>query len=341
MLPSAYLIETLEDKFGLVWVGSGGSEINVKCPFCVMRGLSEDLSGHLALNFGKNVGHCVRCDRGIKDLVGWLKKYHNMPYLVDVRRIGSDIQNLKKKLSGDSEPVDQKYQEIGLPAGAKPLRVSNWGKGVYSESLMKKNILPEEVEEYQIHYCPEGKYEGYVIFPFIEDDEVVYWQGRAALPELLRKTNPPKSTAPLGKAHWLYRREMIKKRSKVYLVEGSLDHISAQRHLTKNFGEGHYATSLQGTALSFPSEDEHPLNSQFGQLMDLEPSEVCVLFDPDARKKAEALANILNLCGLPAYAGDLYLGDPNEVDEEEFLRATAKKTPLQKLEHQILTLKPR
>jgi hypothetical protein len=319
-------------------VGSGGAEINVKCPFCQRRGLSEDTSGHLALNFSKNKGHCVRCDQGIKDVTGWLKKYHNMPYLVDSRRIGTSIKNLRKKVAA---PVEPEYQEIPLPSGCKPLGVSKWGVSSYTKSLIEKGIFPEEVLEFDLHYCPEGKYEGYVIFPFIEDGEVVYWQGRASLPDMMRKINPSKVEAPLGKAHWLYRRNRIPKGSKVYLVEGSLDDISAERYLKKHFGEGHYPTSLQGTALSFPTENTHPLNSQFGQLMEIEPSEVCVLFDPDAKRKADSLAELLNLCGVNAYSGDLITGDPNEVDATEFIEATKRKNPLEKLGTKLLSLKPR
>jgi hypothetical protein len=75
--------------------------------------------------------------------------------------------------------------------------------------------------------------------------------------------------------------------------------------------------------------------------MELEPSEVCVLFDPDAKKKADALASLLNLCGVPSYSGDLYTGDPNEVGEDEFLRASKRKSPLEKLGSQLLNLRPR
>jgi hypothetical protein len=49
----------------------------------------------------------------------------------------------------------------------------------------------------------------YVIFPFFEDDEVVYWQGRHISPEArLRKFNPPADIAPMGKSYWLYNMEM-------------------------------------------------------------------------------------------------------------------------------------
>lgn len=340
MLPSAYLIEALEDRFGLVWVASGGEEIMVKCPFCHRRGLSEDTSGHLALNIRKSKGHCVRCDKGIGDLQDWLRNYHNMPFLSDVRKVGSDIRNLQKKMSKENLPQHPVEQEIPLPDGCSPMRVEAWGQDDYTRSLKDKGIFPEEAEYYSIHVCKSGKYDGYVIFPFIEDEQVVYWQGRAARKGLMRKINPSKSQAPLGKAHWLYGRERIQKGAKVYLVEGSLDHISAQRYLSKNFGEGHYATSIQGTALSFPSNEDHPLNSQFGQLAELEPSEVCVLFDPDAKKKAEGLADVLNLCGLKAYAGDLCTGDPNEAGEGEFLRAIKRKTQLDKLRNKLELLKP-
>lgn len=341
-------IERLSEKFGGdVHMASGGREVIVLCPFCHLRGMSRDKSGHLSLNFGKNKGHCVRCNKGVGDVTEWLNKYYafNLAATVNYEEFSQELHRLKNKLadvsSSKKRPAYQ-HQTCDM-SPFKPFRRLEWGKDVFSKSLEKKSILKEETSQYEVMYCDSGKYDGYVIFPFYDGgSEAVYWQGRAAIEGIMRKKNPDTRDLPMGKAHWLYgdpSRGWDDEGGVVYLVEGNLDCISAQRWLYKHKGDSHRVRSIQGTALSFPEEGKHPSNSQFGKLCDMRPDSVCVLFDPDAKKKAEGLAEVLELCGINTFVGDLYEGDPNEASEEHFIKAVDNTSELDKMINALNRLK--
>lgn len=317
MLPTPELIETLDKRFGSPWLSNDGDQVNVICPHCHKRGMTPDLSGHLGLNFRINKAHCTRCDWGFGDLSKYLSQYgvaQKVRY-EDVRKSVADILSFKnhKQLKPELQVSDVEFpQHIE--------RIDRDQDDQFTKSLYDKGIDMWDIQKHRLCYCDTGWYENYVMFPFIEDQEIVYWQGRAATKKLLedpkkKKKNPSEKECPLGKANWLYGYQFLRKKCKIYLTEGSLDQISLQRFLWETFGldGGHYAVSLQGTALSFPSETKHPFNSQWGKIRWHEPEEVIVVFDDDAWKKAKALSELLSRTGLIAKYAKLSGGDPNEI----------------------------
>lgn len=311
MLPGPELLNALASKFDQVWLASEGREIMVTCPNCHFRGMSRDKSGHLALNFGKNVAHCVRCDWGHRDLRDWLKKWQLGVHIPMGNR---SIMELMAPVKKAEEP---EFQELTFPDNCRPMSVRDTSTD-FGKSLMAKGLDPEDWIEAGAHACGGGWLDGFVLFPFYERGRLVYWQARAAredIPPERRKQNPAK--VHLGKSHWLYGFDHNLPRGReVTLTEGTLDKISAQKYL-RSKGDN-IAVSLQGTALSFPTEEGHPHNSQFGKLMLLTPSKVWVMFDPDAYEKAKGLASTLQVCGLNAEAVKLteQEGDPNEAGNE-------------------------
>jgi hypothetical protein len=310
MFLTPVLLESLERRFGLTWLSGGGDQINVRCPYCHKRGLSPDESGHLGINVRINKAHCVKCGWGHGNASSWLENF-GVHLTVSFTDVIDDLANLKtifetKKVRFDSSvtPLPKEFELIGSE--------SNY----FTESLSNKGISRELMLKNKIGFCESGKYDGYVIFPFLEDGERVYFQGRAAYPELLsnpktKKKNPDSSNG-MGKNSWLYGVDRVEKGCRIALVEGTLDQISLQDHFDR-LHNGYFGVSLQGTTLSFPSPDRHPLNSQWGKIKYFEPEEVLVVFDPDAYHKAKELANILCRTGLNARAVRLFDGDPNEI----------------------------
>ena len=311
MLPTPIMLESLERRFGLTWLSHGGDQINVRCPYCHKRGMTEDKSGHLGINTKLNKVHCIRCDWGHGNASSWLERFdvHLVVSVVDIVRETDSLKKVfeKKKVTFDSSvtPLPKEFQAIRKNQA-----------DYFTESLEKKGIRRDQILANGIGYCESGKYEGYVIFPFVEEDEVVYFQGRAAYPDLLAdpktKKKNPDSKNGMGKNAWLYGINRARKRCRIALVEGTLDQLSAQDFFDRNDGNT-IAVSIQGTSLSFPSPDRHPLNSQWGKLAYFEPSEVLVMLDDDAYKKAVELSNILNLTGFKSRAVRLSGGDPNEI----------------------------
>lgn len=320
MYISPLLLEELEKKFGDgVWIsGDLGDQANVRCPNCIRNMGTEDQSGHLGLNFRLNVAHCVRCDWGCGNLGDWLSKTKG---LSSGFTIGSVFKSIRSFLEEIKEvPFNP---DVGAFLPRDCVKIGKNTDPVYFESLEAKGILWQEMRDESLLYTVNDSYHsGYVIFPFFEGDEVVYWQGRAAYKELLAdpksKKRNPKSKEGLGKATWLYGLHAIKPESHIYLVEGTLDKISLQRWLKKEKGEGHYAASLQGTAISFPGPACHTLNSQWGKLKRLNPASVNLVFDPDALEKSKALAKTLQSTGLNARAIQTIGKDPNESIKENY-----------------------
>ena len=188
-------------------------------------------------------------------------------------------------------------------------------------------------------YADYGRFAGYVWFPFYEDNDLVYWQGRAAWPELdqnpkKRKMNPYENEAPLGKSCWLYGVDDATVGGEAFLCEGALDRITLHDFVQREIGPHAYACSLQGVTMKINDTKRHPLNTQIGKLYCLAPQRICVLFDGPkgpgdrgATEKAEALARELCRCGFHAYAGRLQHGDPNENGDEALRVAIAPPPP--------------
>jgi hypothetical protein len=308
---SSILEGQLREQFDTVIMGD--REVLVNCDWCPRLGKGEDGSGvsargHLSLNFDKNVGRCHRCGFSIANLRKYLLKKH----------IVAPYRGVQERLK-DDEPRKAEYREqvIRLPAGCLPISGDDRQSWSFAESLYEKNISPEQIVAAQVHYATDGKAAGYCVFPFFEDEELVYWQGRAAWQQLLdnprtKKRNPFDETI-MGKSSWLYGVDDCTVGGDLFLCEGTLDRISLHDFVREELGPQAAAVSLQGTSLGFPSEGDHWLNTQFGKIIALEPRSICVLFDPDAYQVARRLADELQQCGFNAYAGRMPdHRDPNE-----------------------------
>jgi hypothetical protein len=323
LILTADILNHLEGTFEHVWLSKGGQEVNVTCPYCASRIGSADGSGHLGLNFSKDAAHCVRCDWGSKGMRKWLKKM-GFAAIVPAHIARATLSGVRKQL--EHQQVPYRLGQCSLPSPIARLSRRNYDAGDdFAQSMVDKNISLEEVRRNGVCYCDGGRYDGYVIFPFVEDDQIVYWQARAAYPQLLensklKKRNPRDDEALFGKSYWLYGYDFARIGGTACLVEGTLDQVTTQswiedrgKHL-----DGWYALSLQGTAVSEPDPSRHPLNSQVGKLVILEPEKVLVVLDPEAWKKTEALAEHLRRLGFNADPVRLPRGDPNETTFDQF-----------------------
>ena len=323
-------LHMLEERFDVVWVDGNEEEIHVTCPYCEKRGHTPDRSGHLAINLGKDMAHCVRCDWGTRGAADWLRK-RGLPILGSLAGARKTLLGLTDALKGVAREIPLRTQSLALPTAFDYFGDGDDDlpfMGHYLGSMKRKNINLPDLVRHRVGYCSDGFNEGYVIFPFWQGPDLVYWQGRAALPSLLadpkkKKLNPSKTKVELGKGHWFYGYGDAVKGGKVALVEGPLDRITVHDFMRRTYGEDSCALSVQGHTVSFPGAGDHPLNSQIGQLLALEPSEVVVLFDPDVQEASQALAQLLQVAGLNAHPGFLPYGDPNDFHNNDRVLARA------------------
>jgi len=323
---SDLLLQQLRSTFSVAFIGPNG-EVQIACPFCVHRGMGADGSGksaagHLGLNFKKNVGFCVRCGAGLKNIHQWLARRNiETPYVASVIR--ANPREFWAERDALEKPPEYKQQRIELPRGCRFIQEDDVAATPFIQNMLDKRLTMEQVLNARIMYAVEGRLAGYCIFPVYEDDELVYWQARAVRDDLPPKKNPYKDEVEMGKSYWLYGVDDAVIGGSMTLVEGGLDRISAHDFVRREFGDQHYALGLLGTSVGHPKPDEHWLQSQLGKIIALEPSEICVLFDgpkhatdKGAYGKAALVAAELEECGLNAYAGKLDYGDPNEASDD-------------------------
>lgn len=307
---SADQIEQITHAFGdPVWYSNGGDQINVPCPYCPTRGKDIDRSGHLGISTARNKVHCVRCDWGHGNARKWLLESRGITvYSIDLDDLASSIDKI------DAEPPKFQYETVELPDGCVRFHAGHL-QTPFGQSLLDKNILPRMMKD--LFACEYGRHSGYVIFPFYEHGDLVYWQGRGSTPAMLadkkrKKYNPDKTEAPLGKAHWLYGFDDATKGGTAFLCEGTLDQKSLHT-VVKRINPTYFSCGLQGTSMSFPDASRHFFNSQFGKLWALSPVHTYVVLDDDAWEASKELAKILNNLGLPSTPVRLVGGDPNEI----------------------------
>ena len=321
------VLQKIERRFGQSSLRKDGDEIVVCCPYCTRRGMTPDTSGHLGINLRKNVAHCYKCDWATRKATDWLSKV-GVDLTSEVLQMASrrEVMDRLGKDVVERKLPDFIWHPVQLPAGASDLTPEH----EFAQSLRDKNLADEDWygdARYQLKAADGGKWAGYVLFPFLDDEgQVLYWQGRAATPELLadkkrKKLNPDDREAPYGKKFFLYGMPSQPELDCLYLAEGTLDVLSLNAYFRRHGMVGHLAVSLQGTSLSFPSATRHPLNSQYGLIRWLRPKKIVIAFDPDAVKKADELRRVLRLFGHDTSVMRLRKHDPNEADDAELTAA--------------------
>ena len=332
------VLDKLKEKFDSV-KDLGNGTVNVGCNYCDKLGMGIDGSGksargHLGLNFNKNCGYCVRCGYSIKNLRKWLLKSN-----VDAGNLDFSAGKSHNFLA-DEVAKDIQYIEhvLRIPDHLYPIDERDRYSWPFAETILNKYITWDQIYAARLMYATRGKLAGYVWFPFYEDDDLVYWQGRAAWEELdknpsKRKLNPNEKEATLGKSCWLYGVDDAVVGGDAFLCEGALDRITLHDFVQREYGPSAYACSIQGVTMKMGDSQHHPLNTQLGKLACLDPKSICILFDgpkgagdKGATAKAEALASELRQSGFNAYAGSLAHGDPNE-NGDDGLRAAISPPP--------------
>lgn len=278
-----------------------GNHVTIRCPHCVHRGHSEDRTGHLRLHAGKLTGYCVRCGYKIRrgKLHTWLlKKGVNV-------QITDDLLARAASVTQDANfPVEYRVQTAKLMPNVPILDQSS---GVLDSLMDGKHITEEQLERFDVRLVTEGTFKNWAIFPFYEDDVIVYFQ--------LRKWDGQKwfpNDYPLGKGAWLYNIDNADLELNIVLVEGALDVMSVEQEIIDaGMFDDYRVTGIQGSSFSTSESANHLFNTQFGKLKLLNPRKVIVLLDEDARGASDHIATSLgaffNSCSMPCPKGD-----PNE-----------------------------
>jgi len=185
-------------------------------------------------------GDCPNCGR--KDKFGlhigyyrtncFVCGYHPTPFNLVLDLEGLDNYNEVKKFLGNYvgktyiEPKIERIErkETVLPDGFKSLifgksRISKLARSY----IVKRGFDPEELSYKGWGYCTTGKYMGYIIIPFYEKGNLIYFNARLFVGNGPKYNNPNIEDFGIGKSMLLYNIDALSIYEEVYLTEGAIN----------------------------------------------------------------------------------------------------------------------
>jgi len=259
--------------------------VNVSCPFP----FCSDPSFHLGINTESNLYHCWVC--GEK---GHLKKLlHTI-----LRKPYYEIEQIIN--SFETYQTEEQEEKIIQPVNTDLLKpYDNNLPALHRNYLISRNFDPDFIQKkYHIRYQYWSGYFAYrIIIPVIENGQIINLTGRdVSGKQEERYKHLPNDKAILPMKEVLYNIDSI--RAKVIVVEGPTD--------CWRIGDGSVGT--MGVEYT---------QAQIKLLANKNLKKAFILFDKEAEKNAEKLANALS--SFVGYVEVLYLdkGDPADMDQEE------------------------
>lgn len=234
-----------------------------RCPYC-----GKDLK--FGINLGLNRCNCFRCGEhpSAIDLVMYLE--HLDKYTEVVRLLE------QQEFSGytfKEETFELKERKnLYLPDGFKLLNQGNSLLAKSARSYIKgRGFDIDELSKMGWGYGTKDKYFGYLIIPFHEKGELIYFNARLFIGNGPRYNNPDTSDSGLGKSFILYNKDALDMYKTVFICEGA---INAQTMGERGIASG-------GKAIS---------RYQINEIIKSSVERIIILFDPDAKDRAIDLA---------------------------------------------------
>lgn len=310
--------------------------LGVKCPFCG----SADPSEHMVLRPFGNYWHCWRdrAHRGsnpaklVQAILGCsLAKAHDLTKShKSIPPISEDLhQQIELSLSRSSlvasssltptvhyPQMPDQFREFSNDYAALPFLTYLSNRG-FHELVRKPDLL---TFKYDLHYCVSGPFKGRIIFPVVQNGNLISWTGRSIYPASKKiyrykslTTDPDKAremglkpaAAPLNNA-LLWQDRLQRGGSTLVITEGPFDALRV-RYLGQ--ADGIMATCL------FTSM---PTLRQLAIIRGLAPKydRMITLMDSDARTKNERIRQQLSPIVETAWLKE---GDPGDIEDRDQL----------------------
>lgn len=230
-----------------------------KCPYCGRE-------GKFGVNLSQNRCNCFVCGEhpSLIDLVMFLENVNTYPEVL--RILGQD------KWSGafyKEDKVELKERKLlYLPDGFKLI---DQGDSTLAKSIRgyihKRGFDIPNLAKMGWGYGTKGIYMGYLIIPFYENHQLVYFNARRVLGNGPKYKNPDTSVTGLGKSFIIYNVDALNLYKTIYLCEGA---INAQ------------TMGNNGIASCGKNISRYQVNS----ILKSKAEHIIILFDPDAKDKA-------------------------------------------------------
>lgn len=269
------LLRLIKTQFGEY--KDGGSDIQVNCPFCILRGRTADTGFKLYISINKDVYHCFRCDSA-----GRTSRL--FPQLASYGTVF------------DRTVVEDDKQLESLPEG---FRLRELPEGHVARNFIQNRGFTCDELDSKVLYCPEYRkgnlsFGQRILFPIAQFGSYRGFQARALdnkEPKYIGATSMVKKTI-------LYNfDEAFLQDEELVIVEGFFDCLKV----------GSTGVAVMGKAVS----DEQLRLIRLGRF-----KRVVVLLDKDAKKEVKETAAKLAPY-FTTFVGFLDKKDPGEMSHEE------------------------
>lgn len=234
------------------------------CPYC-------GKPGKFGINISLNRGHCFRCEvsPSLIDLVQYLEKVDTYAEVIAILN-KSEYDNYAY-VEETPQPIKVK-KTICMPDGFMLLNQGNSNLANIARAYVKKRGFDvEELSKAGWGYGTKGKYFGYLIIPFHENGELIYYNARLFIGNGPRYNNPEVGESGIGKSFIIYNRDALFMYNSVFLCEGA---INAQTMGPRGIASG-------GKSIS---------RYQINLIIKSPVKRVIILYDSDAKLQAINLA---------------------------------------------------
>ena len=265
----------VESMFEVIRDRSSADELAIICP---VPGCG-DTTGNRGINLKNGKTNCWRCNTG-GDFTRWAKW---LGYAFDdAETVSVSVEELCLML----EPPKPRLivpviNEISLPKGFHSCYDNP--DSVFTKEIgkmaVRKNLSPDDLVAEGVGYVTgDQRWEPFAVFPVLEHDRLVYFQGRTYWdePGISTKKFPNRQEAPLSSKYWMYDIDRLKEPvvDTAIIVESILNVVS----LKKQFAE------LGVTNMAPICVFKHAISKpQFFKLLRFKNlKEVVLLFDFDA-----------------------------------------------------------
>lgn len=293
------LVDSVLDPVG---ESGGGKDIIYRCPFC--EGIKG--SGHLYINYDKNLYHCYKCGVGGRDIRSLLRL---MGISLEEEVPVSLLQRNSKSMELDKllNPTEKKIEGRNVDKTTKFFMEHTKDLSPVSRQyLYNRGISDEEILMYHMREGIDRRgsyveglrgqnYAGRILVPsLVENNKVSYFVARDYMNSSTRKyLNPPADLAYSSEDVWNLTLAR-KVSSTVIICEGVFTAIAA--------GRGKYnAVATYGKSIAEVSNRDQGKMSQGVQLLEAGFDKYIVAYDADATKELLSTCEYLSSRGADTY----------------------------------------
>jgi DNA primase len=150
--------------------------------------------------------------------IKFVQRYKGLGFkdaLKDICGDDIDLKNILRPIEPQQQIVEP-FKRIQLPTTAKALQRSDDSKlkTAAVNYLKKRGIFEPDIISFRLHYTPTK-----IIFPYIEYDDIVYWQGRSFSDSIKEFEFPDERAVGIGKSQFIYGFDNAEPGQPVFVVE--------------------------------------------------------------------------------------------------------------------------